>query len=75
MTLFAVGLMVGLVAGMILAAYAMVHFDRLENPNPWASDTWTTESEPQRDELEDIGDPRQTARDSATSARSKTFRG
>lgn len=73
MSSFVVGMMIGLVAGMILAAYAMVHYDRLENPNPWTSDTWTTESEPERDEV--LGDPRQTARDSATSARSKTFRG
>lgn len=80
MTLFAIGLMLGLLAGLILAAYAMVHFDRLEHPDPWtSSDQWTTtetEYAPQRDErLDDIVDPRQTARDSATSARSKTFRG
>lgn len=79
MSLFAVGVILGLVAGMALAAFAVVHYDRLKNPNPWTSDTWTTtetEYEPQRDErLDDIVDPRQTARDSATSARSKTFRG
>lgn len=55
MTLFAVGLMLGLVAGLILAALAIVHFDRLENPSPWtSSDQWTTtetEYAPQRDDV------------------------
>lgn len=81
MTLFAVGLMLGLLAGMILMAIVVVvHLGHIESVPPWSSDTWTTTTEteyqPQRDErLDDLVDPRQTARDSATSARSKTFRG
>lgn len=76
------GIAIGVVIGAVLL---LVVVARLDEDDVLALDQYAEEYEPQRDErldliLDDIrvhrdGDPRQTARDSATSARSKVFRG